>query len=55
MSGLLSSSGRNRFYHSNAFLTKNAEVLISGSETTADYAMQIYTPAYLAGTFSRCV
>ncbi|KAL0036357.1 hypothetical protein WJX77_003871 [Trebouxia sp. C0004] len=36
-----------RMYHSSAFLTSNAEVFIGGSETTAEYRAQIYTPSYL--------
>ena len=51
--GLLASSGRDRLYHSVAWLTTNAEVMVTGSETTADYTMQIYTPPYLTGTFVR--
>ena len=51
--GLLATSGHDRLYHSEAFLTKNAEVLVMGSEATADYTMQIYTPPYLVGTFAR--
>ena len=35
-------------------LTLNAEVLVSGSEATEDYTIQIYTPPYLMGTFVRC-
>ncbi len=33
-----------RFYHSVATLTQNAEVLVTGSEATVDYRVQIYTP-----------
>ena len=35
-----------RMYHSEAFLTSNAEVFVSGSETTAEHRVQIYTPDY---------
>ncbi|KAK9795598.1 hypothetical protein WJX73_005422 [Symbiochloris irregularis] len=52
-SGLLADSQRDRLYHSQAWLTRNAEVIISGSEATEDYTMQIWTPPYLVGTFSR--
>ena len=31
-----------RFYHSVATLTQNAEVLVTGSEATVDYRVQIY-------------
>lgn len=51
--GLLATSGRDRLYHSQAWLTQNAEVLITGSEATEDYTIQIFTPPYLTGTFSR--
>ena len=51
--GLLANSGHDRLYHSEAFLTTNAEVFVLGSEATVDYTMQIYTPPYLVGTFSR--
>lgn len=51
--GLLATSGHDRLYHSEAFLTTNAEVLVLGSEATVDYTMQIYTPPYLVGTFAR--
>ena len=53
--GLLASSGRDRLYHSVAWLTSNAEVLVTGSETTEDYTMQLFTPPYLTGTFVRWV
>lgn len=36
-----------RMYHSEAFLTSNAEVFVSGSETTFEHRVQIYTPDYL--------
>ncbi|DBB11708.1 TPA: hypothetical protein ACH3X3_005878 [Trebouxia sp. C0006] len=36
-----------RLYHSVAFLTPNAEVLISGSETSSERRVQIWTPDYL--------
>lgn len=36
-----------RLYHSEAFLTCNAEIFISGSESTAEHRVQIYTPDYL--------
>ncbi|KAL0048178.1 hypothetical protein WJX82_009358 [Trebouxia sp. C0006] len=36
-----------RLYHSVAFLTSNAEVLVAGSEVTAEHRVQLYTPAYL--------
>ncbi|KAK9809424.1 hypothetical protein WJX73_005866 [Symbiochloris irregularis] len=54
-SGLLANSGRPRFYHSIAWLSQNAEVIVTGSEATEDYTMQIYTPPYLLGTFNRPV
>ena len=38
-----------------AWLTTNAEVLVTGSETTEDYTMQLFTPPYLTGTFVRWV
>ncbi len=34
-------------YHSEAFLTSNAEVFVSGSDTTDEHRVQIYTPDYL--------
>lgn len=55
MSGLLASSLRDRLYHSVAWLTPNAEVLVTGSEATEDYSIQIYTPQYLRGNFTRQV
>ncbi|DBA68157.1 TPA: hypothetical protein ACH3X2_013911 [Trebouxia sp. C0005] len=36
-----------RLYHSEAFLTSNAEVFVSGSESTDEHRVQIYTPDYL--------
>ena len=36
-----------RLYHSEAFLTANAEVFVSGSESTDEHRVQIYTPDYL--------
>ena len=36
-----------RLYHSEAFLTSNADVFISGSDTTNEHRVQIYTPDYL--------
>ncbi len=36
-----------RLYHSEAFLTSNAEVFVSGSDTTSEHRVQIYTPDYL--------
>lgn len=42
-----------RFYHSVATLTQNAEVLVTGSEATVDYRVQIYTPPYLQGGGAR--
>lgn len=36
-----------RLYHSEAFLTSNAEVFVSGSETTNEHRVQIFTPDYL--------
>lgn len=36
-----------RLYHSEAFLTSNAEVFVSGSDTTDEHRVQIYTPDYL--------
>ncbi len=35
-----------RLYHSEAFLTSNAEVFVSGSESTDEHRVQIYTPDY---------
>ncbi|KAK9858854.1 hypothetical protein WJX84_007502 [Apatococcus fuscideae] len=42
-----------RFYHSVATLTQNAEVLVTGSEATVDYRVQIFTPPYLQGGGAR--
>ena len=36
-----------RMYHSEAFLTSNADVFVSGSETTFEHRVQIYSPDYL--------
>lgn len=36
-----------RLYHSEAFLTTNADVFVSGSDTTAEHRIQIYSPDYL--------
>lgn len=36
-----------RLYHSEAFLTSNAEVFVSGSESTNEHRVQIFTPDYL--------
>lgn len=36
-----------RLYHSEAFLTSNADVFVSGSETTNEHRVQIFTPDYL--------
>nr|QOL01228.1 putative extracellular protein TR9_036 [Trebouxia lynnae] len=36
-----------RLYHSVAFLTSNADVLVAGSETTGEHRVQIWTPGYL--------
>ncbi|KAL0022532.1 hypothetical protein WJX79_009245 [Trebouxia sp. C0005] len=36
-----------RLCHSVAFLTPNATVLVSGSETTGEHRVQIWTPGYL--------
>ncbi|KAK9791838.1 hypothetical protein WJX73_007086 [Symbiochloris irregularis] len=36
-----------RMYHSISFITKNAEVFISGSETTGEFRAQLWTPDYL--------
>ena len=36
-----------RLYHSEAFLTSNAEVFVSGSESTDEHRVQIFTPDYL--------
>lgn len=36
-----------RLYHSEAFLTSNAEVFVSGSDTTNEHRVQLYTPDYL--------
>ncbi|DBB05629.1 TPA: hypothetical protein ACH3X1_012246 [Trebouxia sp. C0004] len=36
-----------RLYHSVAFLTPNATVLVSGSETTGEHRVHIWTPGYL--------
>ena len=44
-----------RMYHSEAFLTCNAEVFVSGSETTAEHPVQIYTPDYLHTSKARPV
>lgn len=55
MSGLLASSGRDRLYHCVSWLTPNAEMLVTGSEATSDYTMQVFTPGYLRGTFARRV
>ncbi|KAK9795594.1 hypothetical protein WJX73_004039 [Symbiochloris irregularis] len=52
-SGLLADSYRDRLYHSQAWLTLNGEVFVTGSEATEDYTMQIWTPPYLVGTFNR--
>lgn len=51
--GLLAAAQRERYYHSQAWLTQNAEVLTAGSEPTEDYTIQIYTPPYLTGDFNR--
>lgn len=42
-------------YHSEAFLTSNAEVFVSGSDTTDEHRVQIYTPDYLHTTKPRPV
>ncbi len=44
-----------RLYHSEAFLTSNAEVFVSGSDTTDEHRVQIYTPDYLHTTKPRPV
>lgn len=44
-----------RLYHSEAFLTSNAEVFVSGSDTTSEHRVQIYTPDYLHTTKPRPV
>ena len=44
-----------RLYHSEAFLTRNAEIFISGSESTAEHRVQIYTPDYLHTSKPRAV
>lgn len=44
-----------RLYHSEAFLTSNAEVPVSGSDTTDEHHVQVYTPDYLCTTKPRLV
>lgn len=44
-----------RFYYSVATLTQNAEVLVTGSEATVIYCVQIFTTPYLQGAGARPV
>ncbi|MCJ1368644.1 hypothetical protein MMC16_007789 [Acarospora aff. strigata] len=44
-----------RLYHLEAFLTSNTEVFVSGSDTTNEHRVQIYTPDYLHTTKPRPV
>lgn len=44
-----------RLYHSEAFLTSNAEVFVSGSESTNEHRVQLFTPDYLHTTKPRPV
>ncbi|KAK9863321.1 hypothetical protein WJX84_008258 [Apatococcus fuscideae] len=44
-----------RLYHSVSILTTNADVMVTGSEATEEYRVQIYTPPYLSSGFPRPV
>ncbi|KAK9865439.1 hypothetical protein WJX84_011107 [Apatococcus fuscideae] len=44
-----------RLYHSIAILTQNGEVMVTGSETTVEYRVQIWTPPYLLNGAARPV